>query len=458
MPPLKRRLEFALDNRALREAVLKSCRHSVAARDAVVGELDDYEAARNKAREIRQTALDNLNPLLDEFTARFTDAGGTVHYAADSATACAAIIDIISRQPSAISRQPSAVSHQPSVISQGVKSKSMVSEEIGLGEALNEAGIDAVESDLGEFIVQLAGEPPSHITAPALHRSRRSIGQLFYKHLGIDFTDDPAKLTQAARAHLRQRFLKADFGISGGNFLIADTGHIVIVENEGNAKMGLSLPPLYIAVTGLEKVIPSLHDLPHLLALLPRSATGQRITSYVHLLRPTREGEDGPCEMHLVVVDNGRRWALNDPVLREMLLCIRCGACLNICPVYQTVGGHAYGSVYPGPMGAVLSNLIGDRPEDYAELPNLSTLCGACRDVCPVKIDIPKLLLELRARLSKPMRERAAAMGWGWVMSSARRAELAGRAARIANSLLPNGLPGGWLDDVGRSFREGGGC
>jgi len=440
MRPLKRRLEFALDNRAQREAVLKSCRHSVAARDATVGELDDWEAARNRARAIRQAALDNLNPLLDEFTARFTDAGGTVHYAPDSATACATVIHILQQHQSR----------------QGVKSKSMVSEEIGLGEALKAAGIDAVESDLGEFIVQLAGEPPSHITAPALHKSRKSIGRLFYKHLGLNFTDDPEKLTRAARAHLRERFLKADFGISGANFLIADTGHILIVENEGNAKMGLSLPPLYIAITGVEKVIPSLKDAPALMDLLPRSATGQRITSYFHLLRPTREGEDGPREMHLIVVDNGRRWALSDPILREMLLCIRCGACLNICPVYQTVGGHAYGSVYPGPMGSVLSNLIGDRPQDFANLPNLSTLCGACRDVCPVAIDIPKLLLELRARLPKPLKERVAARGWEWVMSSARREELAGRAARLANALLPNKLPGGWLDGVGKTFRDEG--
>jgi L-lactate dehydrogenase complex protein LldF len=218
--------------------------------------------------------------------------------------------------------------------------------------------------------------------------------------------------------------------------------------------MGLSLPPLFIAITGIEKAIGTLEDLAALLRLLARSATGQRASSYVNLLRPSQGDEDGPQEMHLVLLDNGRRRALADPALKEMLLCIRCGACLNICPVYQTVGGHAYGSVYPGPMGAILSNLLGEETEEHRELPYLSTLCGACREVCPVGIDLPRMLLELRARAPKPFKERMAARGWEWAMSRAPRMEAASKLMRIVGAILPGGLPGGWLESGERSFRD----
>ncbi len=320
----------------------------------------------------------------------------------------------------------------------GVKSKSMVSEEIHLNYALISEGIDIVESDLGEFIVQLAGEPPSHITAPALHRSRQSIGKLFAEKLGINYTDDPEELTKIARSILRELFLRADFGIAGANLFIAETGHIVLVENEGNAQMGLSLPPLFISITGIEKVVAHLTDAATILNLLARSATGQRFTSYVHFLKPSKPNEDGPKEMHLVLLDNGRRMALMDEKLREMLLCIRCGACLNICPVYRSLGGHTYKSVYPGPMGSVLSNILGNGFVRHNELSHISTLCGVCREVCPVNIDIPQMLLEIRARSPKPLLHKSLATAWKWTMSSPQRYRLAGRLLHFSVKFIPN--------------------
>ncbi len=438
MSRIKAAVNKALGDATLGNAVLKSCELSISHRNAVIAELDDFEAVRQQARDVRQSALDNLEPLIDRFADNFRAAGGNVHQAADDHQACDIVLDLLQRRNA----------------KQGVKSKSMVAEEIGLGEALVQAGIDAIESDLGEFIVQLAGEPPSHITAPALHRSRQSIGQLLSTKLKFPYTDDPALLARQARGHLRKRFLSADFGIAGANFFVADSGHLVLVENEGNGRMGFTTPPLFIAVTGVEKAVGSLPELSPLLRVLARSATGQRFSTYTSLIRPTRSGEDGPREMHVVLVDNGRREALLDPSLREMLLCIRCGACLNICPVYKSVGGHAYKSVYPGPMGAIWSNLVGDSSTEKADLPDLSTLCGACRDVCPVKIDIPRMLLELRARRPKGAIETAAAEAWKWMMSAPRRYETGGKIARAAGRLLPNGLPGGWLGGGGPAFRD----
>src|SRR5262249_36419872 len=281
-----------------------------------------------------------------------------------------------------------------------VKSKSMTTEEIHLNTALEGAGVEALETDLGEYIIQLAGETPSHIIAPAIHKTRHQIAQLFVDRLGISPTDDIAMLTVTARRVLRKKFAAADIGVSGVNFGVAETGTILILENEGNIRLTTSLPKTHIAVMGIEKVIPRFADLDVFLKLLPRSGTGQHLTAYQSMLTGTKRSAtaEGPEEMHIVLMDNGRSRMLSHPVTRQSLACIRCGACLNACPVYQQIGGHAYGSVYPGPIGAVITpQLIGITKA--AQLPYASSLCGACREVCPVKIDIPALLLHLRAEV-----------------------------------------------------------
>lgn len=401
--------------------MLRACLHSTVARAKIIVEIPDLEAARRDARAVRQDSIDRLDELLAQWTTAWSSVSGIVHYAENGLEACRIIVDILK-------------SHR---VKRGVKSKSIVSEEIHLNRALASAGIDAVESDLGEYIVQLAGELPSHITAPALHRSRASIGKLFTDKLGIPYSDDPVVLTKVARSVLRERFLQAEFGLAGANFLIAETGHILIVENEGNARLGLALPPLFIVITGIEKVIAYLTDAAPILQLLARSATGQRFTSYAHLLKPSRQGKDSPREMHIVLLDNGRRMALADAKLREMMLCLRCGACLNACPVYRSLGGHAYGSTYPGPMGSVLSNIIGDGFIRHNELSQISTLCGLCKEVCPVDIDIPRMLLEIRSRASKPPVHRVLAAGWKWTMQTPQRYEFAGRITRSLGQIIP---------------------
>ena len=275
----------------------------------------------------------------------------------------------------------------------------MVTEEIALNERLEQAGVEPVETDLGEYVIQMAGETPFHIIAPAIHKTRQDFGKLFSDKLGVEYEEDPEKLTKIARKALREKFWQADMGITGVNFAVAETGTIVVVENEGNGRLSTSLPPIHVAVMGMEKVIPTLEDLSVFLTLLPRSATGQKASGYVSFITgPRRPGEvDGPEEFHLVILDNGRSRILQNEEMRESLYCIRCGACLNICPIYNKVGGHAYGWVYSGPIGAVITpQLIGlDKAKD---LPAASTLCGACRDICPLKINIPHMLLRLRSQ------------------------------------------------------------
>ena len=385
-----------------------------------------WEELRNEAREIKRHTIDNLDYYLELLDERVSRNGGQVHFARDDVEANAIITGLVR------SRGVKLVT----------KSKSMVSEEMGLNHALADLGVEAVETDLGEYIIQLAEETPFHIIAPAMHKSRQDVAKLFDEKIHRPNLVDIEEMASAARETLREKFLQADMGISGANFLVAETGTVVIVTNEGNGRLCTSAPPIHVALTGMEKVVPCLEDLAVFLRLLPRAATGQRMTSYVSVISGPRgaEDEDGPEEFHLVIVDNGRSRLLRDPDLRESLYCIRCGACLNICPVYRKVGGHAYGWVYPGPIGAVISPVMVGLKE-AKDLPHASSLCGACREVCPVKINIPHMLLKLRTQLAESpdaeernvtFWERLLAWGYYRLMSSPRMVSAAHTLGRIA--------------------------
>ncbi|HEY8186040.1 MAG TPA: LutB/LldF family L-lactate oxidation iron-sulfur protein, partial [Pyrinomonadaceae bacterium] len=346
--------------------------------------VDDWEGLRERARAIKDETLAHLDKYLEAFADNAERAGAQIHWAHDDVEACAIVLKLLRE-------------HDATRV---VKSKSMATEEIHLNTALEAEGLKPVETDLGEWIIQLARETPSHIVVPAIHKSKKQIAELFAEKLGIEPTDDVAVLTGAARRILRKYFAEAQAGISGVNFGVAETGTILILENEGNVRLTTSLPKTHIAVMGIEKVIPRFNDLDVFLKLLPRSGTGQSLTAYQSLITGTkrRPEDEGPEEVHIVLMDNGRSRMLSHPVTRQSLACIRCGACLNACPVYQQIGGHAYGSVYPGPIGAVITpQLIG--LTKTAQLPYASSLCGACREVCPVKIDIPQLLLHLRSEI-----------------------------------------------------------
>jgi L-lactate dehydrogenase complex protein LldF len=376
-----RNSEKSLDDTTLQGALSRTTGKFVHARYASVDAYPGFEDVRSEGARIKKETLDALDRHLARFIAEAEMRGAVVHVARDAAEARRIAADIARQEG----------------VTLAVKSKSMVAEEVDLNPALEAAGVEVVESDLGEFIIQLAGEPPSHIIAPAVHKTREQISKLFELKLSEPYTEEIPELVRMARKHLRAKFLAAGMGISGANFLCADTGSIVLITNEGNGRMGTILPRVHLAVASIEKVIPRLADLPIFLRLLPRSATGQSISTYVSILTGTkRQGDpEGPEKLHILLVDNGRTGILQGKY-REILKCIRCGACLNICPVYQSVGGHAYGWVYSGPMGSVLTPLLTGLPEG-APLPNASTLCGACADVCPVRIPLPKLFLELRA-------------------------------------------------------------
>ena len=392
-----------------------------AKRAAVVSEVDDWEELRAAGAAIKADVLARLPDLLVEFEAAATAAGAVVHWARDAAEACAIVADLV--------RETGAA--------EVVKVKSMATQEIGLNEALAAVGVDAVETDLAELIVQLADDRPSHILVPAIHYNRTQIRDLFARRMAhVDptaLTDDPPALTAAARAHLREKFLSAKVAISGANFAVAQTGTLVVVESEGNGRMCLSLPETLISVVGVEKLVPTFADLEVFLQLLPRSSTGERMNPYTSMWTGVTPG-DGPQNVHIVLVDNGRSHTLADPVGRQALRCIRCSACLNVCPVYERVGGHAYGSVYPGPIGAILSPQL-TRGGDPS-LPYASTLCGACYDVCPVKINIPEVLVHLRQTGPHPAGERAAMRALAWVMRDRRRYAAALRAARAGTAPL----------------------
>ncbi|MBL0176780.1 MAG: iron-sulfur cluster-binding protein [Ignavibacteria bacterium] len=372
-----------IGNATLRGNIMRATRTSLDKRLHAIDDYEDWEAMRDAAHGIKRLVLDNLAHYLETFERNATARGTRVVYARDGAEACAIIVDIIHRAGGRVA----------------VKAKSMTSEEIGLGHALAREGIEPIETDLGEYIVQLAGEMPSHITAPALHKSREEIGRLFAEHLGIAYTSDPETLTAVARRVLREKFLHADVGISGVNAAVADTGAIAIVENEGNARMSTTLPRVHIALMGFEKLVPDMRSLTHIVNILARSATGQRISCYTNIIAGPRKADelDGPEELVVVVMDNGRARFLDDARLREALLCIRCGACMNTCPVYQTVGGHGYGSIYAGPIGSVITPVL-QGMERAKAMPYASSLCGACSDICPVKIDLHHMLLWQRHR------------------------------------------------------------
>jgi L-lactate dehydrogenase complex protein LldF len=374
------RVDTALHDANLRIALERATGRFSTLRANALASLPDAEAMRDRARLIRAHTLSQLDAYLAQFADAVEAAGGHVHWAVDAESANRIILDIA----------------QANNVKRVVKGKSMVSEEIGLNHALGSIGVEVIESDLGERIIQLAGETPSHIIVPAVHKTKEQIGQLFHERLGVPLTSVPEAMTAAARASLRGDFLSADMGITGVNFGVAESGTLCIVTNEGNGRLTSTLPRIHVALMGIERLVPTLDDLGMMLQVLARSATGQKITVYTNLITgPRREGEpDGPDELHVVLVDNGRSRVLAGEAA-EILYCIRCGACLNACPVYRQIGGHAYGSVYPGPVGAVLTPALGGVAA-WSELPHASSLCGACREVCPVRIDIPRMLLELR--------------------------------------------------------------
>src|SRR5262250_202488 len=418
----------ALADTQLRRNLGKATRTIRAKRAAVVAELPDWEELRAAGQAIKQHTLAYLDHYLEQLESRVQEHGGTVHWARDANEANRIVTGLV----------------RDTGVAEAVKVKSIVTDEIGLNEALAAAGITAHETDLAELIVQLGNDRPSHILVPAIHRNRAEIREIFLREMAdVDpaLTDTPAALTEAARLHLRRRFLSARVGISGANFAIAETGTLCVVESEGNGRMCLTLPETLITVMGIEKLIPSWRDLEVFLQLLPRSSTGERMNPYTSMWIGVTPG-DGTRRFHLIRLDNGRTRVLSDPAGRPALHCIRCSACLNVCPVYERTGGHAYGSVYPGPIGAVLSpQLTG--VEDNASLPYASSLCGACYDACPVKIDIPSLLVHLRARhveesarahrVASPEAVTMAAASW--VMASPARWAAAQSASRLGRAL-----------------------
>ncbi|MFD8483977.1 LutB/LldF family L-lactate oxidation iron-sulfur protein [Kitasatospora sp. NPDC059673] len=450
-PAFPEAAEREVGNQQLRENVRRAT-HTIRGKRAVLAaERPDWEALRESAAAIKDQVLANLEEYLLQVEEKVTAAGGTVHWARDAAEANRIVTDLV----------------RATGEREIVKVKSMLTEEIGLDAALEAAGINARETDLAATIVQLGDDLPSHVVVPALHRNRSEIRDIFVREMGRHgrpapdgLTDEPAELAEAARLHLREKFLGAKVAVSGANFLVAETGTLVVVESEGNGRMCLTLADTLISVVGIEKTVPSWQDLEVFLQLLARNATGERMAPYTSTwtgLGPSKGADgDGPAAFHLVLVDNGRTRALADPTGRQALRCIRCGACMNICPVYERTGGHAYGSVYPGPIGAILNPLLKglDDPQT-ASLPYASTLCGACNEVCPVRIRFTDVLLDLRAQVADggqhPL-ERAALGTVGGVMEhqAAWKAAVKG-IGLVGPLLLPRriSLPGplgGWTD------------
>lgn len=414
----------AIKNPRLQEALGRATEHFNEGRRSAFAALPEKDILKARARRIKEKTAERLDEYLCHLEKMVMAAGGVVHWASDAAEACRILGNIAHQGRARLV----------------IKSKSMATEEIGLNTHLESQGIEVVETDLGEFIVQLAGEPPSHIIAPAVHKTKEEVANLFCERLKAPYTDSIEGLAAIARARLREKFLKADMGISGANFAVAQTGTIALVTNEGNGRYVTSLPKIHAAIMGIEKVIPSLDDLTVLLRLLPRSATGQKLTSYTSLVTGpgSRKAGGRPEQFHLVLLDNGRSEMLRGE-FREVLYCIKCGACLNVCPVYRAIGGHAYGWVYSGPVGSVLTPLFVGL-DKTADLPRASTLCGACRKACPIDIDIPGMLLKLRGRTASekvaPPIERLFSSAWGKMLSSRPAYEWGSAAARLLQLLV----------------------
>ena len=402
----KARSKAVLDNEGQRKNFRGAMDFLQAKRRSQFSDDDELQGLRNLGQAIRQYSLANLPRLLTQLEANLTANGVTVHWAENADDVNAIALDIARRVNAR----------------HIIKGKSMVSEEIGFNHAMEAAGIEALESDMGEYIVQLAGEGPSHIIMPAIHKTKQEIAQLFADEVpGVAYTEDVDALIQIGRRVMRRKFADADIGLSGVNFAVAETGTLCLVENEGNGRMCTTVPKVHIAITGIEKVVEKLEHVPPLLSLLTRSATGQPVTTYVNMISgPRKPGEkDGPQEVHLILLDNGRTQAYADVQLRATLQCIRCGACMNHCPVYARIGGHAYGTTYPGPIGAIISpHMLG--LEATYPLAFASTLCGACSEVCPVKIPITDILVRLRSEAqAKPDTEEATLRGSGAARSAA---------------------------------------
>jgi L-lactate dehydrogenase complex protein LldF len=456
--PYPRRVEQALADAGLRAALDRATEHLNTRRAPAIAAIDAANM-RREAHAIRRRTLERLPELLEELERNLVANGCEVHWARDAREATEAVLSIARRHGAR----------------RVVKSKSMLTEEIHLNEALERAGVAAIETDLGEYIVQLAGEPPSHILAPVIHKRTADVSALFHEKLGAPPTDDPAVLCATARRTLRGEFLAADLGISGCNFAIAESGTIAVVTNEGNGRMVTSLPKVHVALAGIERVAATLEDALLLWQAASRNATGQNVSVYFSLTSgPRRAGHaDGPEAMHVILIDNGRARII-ERGYGDALLCIRCSACVNACPVYREIGGHAYGRTpYSGPIGAVLTPLLADDPAAWRELPYASSLCGVCRDVCPVAIDLPRLLLDLRDDVVRagaaPLSERLGLSVFAALAGRPRRFERALRWARRLARVVAHGrdsiprLPGplgAWTRSrefprpAERSFRE----
>jgi L-lactate dehydrogenase complex protein LldF len=445
MPAFPEAARAALADTQLRTNLAHATATIRAKRAAVVGEVDDWEELRLAGAAIKDNTLLHLDEHLVRLEEELTAHGATVHWARDAADACGIVVAI-------------ARDHH---VDEVVKVKSMATQEIGLNEALAAEGVLAWETDLAELIVQLGDDLPSHILVPAIHRNRAEIRALFAERMGLvgrpapdGLVDEPARLAEAARLHLREKFLRSRMAVSGANFAVAESGTLVVVESEGNGRMCLTLPEVLVSVVGIEKVVPTWADLDVFLQLLPRSSTGERMNPYTSTWSGVTPG-DGPQEVHVVLLDNGRTRALGDAVGRQALRCIRCSACLNVCPVYERTGGHAYGSVYPGPIGAILNPLL--RGVGYDEqvdsLPYASSLCGACFEACPVRIDIPSVLVDLRSQVvdahrgGVPSPEAAGMRLAAWAFGASGRLaaleRVGGVVGRVADRLGRRTLPGG---------------